>query len=47
MDNQRKEILGFLERKGYKLISACVKPLRLTAMDGKDTILNILHEKIH
>ena len=34
MDNQRKEILGFLERTGYNIISACVKPLRITSMDG-------------
>ena len=43
MDNQRKEILGFLERKGIKIIAKCIKPLRITPMDGKITIVHIQH----
>jgi hypothetical protein len=38
MDNQRKEILGFLERKGVKIIAKCIKPLRITPMDGQNNL---------
>ena len=34
MGNQRKDILGFLERKGHKIIAAKVKPLRMAPMDN-------------
>ena len=34
MDNQRKDIVWFVERKGVKIIAKCIKPLRITPMYG-------------